>query len=377
MEKKRFLPVICVTHNCNLNCVYCYQKHDSKSRMTFDTAQKCIDDIFTNIPTYAVDGVELGFIGGEPLLEFELIKKVYEYSHTKYPNVEQLFYATTNGTVLTHDMKMWLSEHRDSFVLGLSLDGTRDCHNINRSNSFDKIDTEFFLRNWPFQGVKMTLSEYSLPHLAENIKFIYSLGFKSVRGVNLAEGDFDWDDDKYIKMLIPQLSELVDFYLEHDELSPDQMFDKRLEYCEAKERQKKKWCGIGTGCPFFDVDGKKYPCPFITPMTFSQEELSVILSTDFEQDELFVDDDCFNNCYLYPICPTCSGANYMKNKTFKRRDKSRCAIQKLIALFVADLQAKKIVNNPQTYDEKTVYHRIEAIKKIRAYYLADFEKYGI
>ena len=142
-------------------------------------------------------------------------------------------------------------------------------------------------------------------------------------------------------MLIPQLSELVDFYLEHDELSPDQMFDKRLEYCEAKERQKKKWCGIGTGCPFFDVDGKKYPCPFITPMTFSQEELSVILSTDFEQDELFVDDDCFNNCYLYPICPTCSGANYMKNKTFKRRDKSRCAIQKLIALFVADLQAKK------------------------------------
>jgi len=112
-------------------------------------------------------------------------------------------------------------------------------------------------------------------------------------------------------------------------------------------------------------------------MTFSQEELSVILSTDFEQDELFVDDDCFNNCYLYPICPTCSGANYMKNKTFKRRDKSRCAIQKLIALFVADLQAKKIVNNPQTYDEKTVYHRIEAIKKIRAYYLADFEKYGI
>ncbi len=378
MKKKvRFLPTICVTHNCNLNCIYCYQKHDKKSKMTFDTAQRCLDYIFNNIPAYAVDGVELGFIGGEPLLEFGLIKDMYEYSHKKYSNIEQLFYATTNGTILTDDMKNWFTAHRDSFVLGLSLDGTKDCHNINRSNSFDKIDMQFFLENWPNQGVKMTLSNYSLPCLAKNIKFIYSLGFKSIRGVNLAEGDFGWDDDKYIQMLIPQLSELVDFYLENEDFPLDQMFDKRIEYCEAKERQKKKWCGIGTGCPFFDVDGIRYPCSFVTPMTFSQEDLANILSTDFEKDEHFIDNDCFENCYLYPICPTCSGANYLKNKTFKHRDKSRCKIQKLVAIFVADLQAKKIANNPKLYNEKTLYHKIEAIKKIHDNYFNDFKDYGI
>lgn len=377
MKKNRFLPTICVTHNCNLDCVYCYQKHDTNNRMNFETAKKCLDYIFENIPDYAVDGVELGFIGGEPLLEFELIKQMYDYSHNKYPDVEQIFYATTNGTVLTDDMKKWFSDHRDDFVLGLSLDGTRESHNINRSKSFDKIDTSFFIENWPNQGVKMTLSTYSLSHLAENIKFIYSLGFKSIRGVNLAEGDFEWTNEKYIQMLIPQLSELVEFYLDNDEINLDQLFDKQIEHCEAKERQKKKWCGIGTGCPFFDVDGKRYPCSFITPMTYSQEELTAILSTDFEKDELFIDDDCFENCYLYPICPTCSGANYLKNKTFKTRDKSHCEIQKLISLFVADLQAKKIVKNPKIYDDKTVYYKIEAIKKIRELYLNRFENYLI
>lgn len=223
----------------------------------------------------------------------------------------------------------------------------------------------------------MTLSSFSIPHLAENIKFLYSLGFKSINGINLAEGDFDWDDDKYISMLIPQLAELVDFYLEHDELPLNQMFNKQIEHCEAKNREKKKWCGIGTGCPFFDVDGKRYPCSFITPMTFSQEELTDILSTDFTADEQFVDDDCFDNCYLYPLCPTCSGANYLKNKTFKERDKSHCKIQKLIALFVADLEAKKIVNNPKLYDEKTTYYKIEAIKRIRECFLSEFRDCGI
>lgn len=360
-----------------MNCTYCYQKHDATSRMTFDTAKKCIDDIFHHIPDYAVDGVEVGFIGGEPLLEFNLLKQILLYTHSKYSDVEWIFYATTNGTLLDDEMKKWFSANKKSFVLGLSLDGTRETHNANRSNSFDKIDTEFFLRNWPQQGVKMTLSEYSIPRLAENIKFVHSLGFKSIRGVNLAEGAFDWDDEKYIKILIPQLSELVDYYLEDDGVMTNQMLDKHIAVCEAKKPDRHKWCGIGTGCPFFDVNGEKYPCAFITPMTFSMDEITDILETDFTNNDNFIDDECFNDCYINPICPTCAGANYLKNKTFKTRDKSRCKIQKLIALFAADLQAKKIVKNPKAYDDNTLYYTIEAIKKIRSLYLDEFREFGL
>ena len=164
------------------------------------------------------------------MLEFELLKDVYEYACSKKRNIPYNFFATTNGTVLTGEMKSWFTAHREQFILGLSLDGTRDTHNYNRSNSFDKIDINFFLQNWPNQGVKMTLSEYSLPRLADNVKFVHSLGFKTIRGVNLAEGDFDWSNEKYIDILVLQLKELVAYYLANDTLVPNQMLNRPICY---------------------------------------------------------------------------------------------------------------------------------------------------
>jgi radical SAM protein with 4Fe4S-binding SPASM domain len=376
MEHKemRFAPDICITHNCNLNCIYCYQQHDAKSKMSLDTAKKTIDWIFNNIPS-GKDGVEIDFIGGEPLLEFDLIKEIVAYTCSKSHSEKYIFFATTNGTLLTDEMKAWFADRKDCFVLGLSLDGTKETHNYNRSNSFDSIDIDFFLMNWPQQGIKMTLSEFSLHHFSENIKYLHSLGFTDIGGVNLFEGNFNWEHDEYIKILVPQLKELVNFYVENDSYQLNQMFDKHLNYCEAKNKERRKWCGIGNGTNFFDVDGKMYPCAFITPMTFSRNEIDTILKTDFKDDNNFIDEDCFDNCYIYPICPTCSGANYMINKTFKQRNKSKCRIQKLIALFIADLQAKRIKKNPKIYDDQTLYYTIEAIKKIRELYLDEFKLY--
>jgi len=272
-------------------------------------------------------------------------------------------------------MKNWFALRNKCFVLGLSLDGTKETHDTNRSNSFDLIDFDFFLKNYPEQGVKMTLSDFSLNNLAENIKFVHSLGFKKINGVNLAEGDFDFSSDKYIEILAPQLKELVDFYVENDNLEINQMLGKQLHLCERQNHERKKWCGIGTGCVFFDTDGKRYPCSYITPMTFSESELSDIVNTDYNDDENFIDDECYNDCYIYPVCPICYGANYSNCKTFKQRDKGRCNIQKLISLFVADLHAKRIVKNPKQYDEYILYSTIEAIKKIRELYLVDFERF--
>lgn len=376
INKPRFSPSLCVTHNCNLNCRYCYQKHDDTSRMTIETAQNAIDWIFDHIPV-DMSGVEIGFIGGEPLLEFELIKDIVAYTCSKEPKVDYIFYATTNGTLLTEEVKAWFNAHKDCFVLGLSLDGARETHNYNRNNSFDKIDIGFFLKNWPNQGIKMTLSEYSLHHLAENIKYVHSIGFKEIGGVNLFEGSFDWSLDEYIRLLVPQLNELVKFYVDNDTLALNQMFNKSLSFCEVKNRNSRKWCGIGNGANFFDIDGKMFPCPFVTPMTFTKNELSDIMKTDFTNDNNFNDDDCFRNCYIYPICPTCAGANYLNNKTFKERDKGRCRIQKLISLFAADLQAKRIRKNPEIYDNDMLYHTIEAIKTIRALYLPEFKEFLI
>jgi sulfatase maturation enzyme AslB (radical SAM superfamily) len=341
--------------------------------MTLDTAKTVVDRIFHHIND-ETDRIEIGFFGGEPLLEFDLIKEIFAYIRSKKRKVEYTFFATTNGTLLTDEMKNWFIANKEHFTLALSLDGTRETQNHNRCNSFDKIDLDFFIKNWPNQGVKMTVSEYSLPSFAKDIKFLHSCGFKKINGANLAAGDFDWNNDNYVELLAPQFKKLVDFYLNNDNLK-NHLFDRNLALCEVKKNKKHRRCGVGNRVMFFDVDGKKYPCAYITPMTFSEEDLSNIMKMNFAEDENFIDEYCLINCYIYPICNTCIAENYLNNKCLKERVKSRCRILKLTTLFVADLQAKRIERNPKIFDDNTLYHTIETIKKIRELYLPEFEKY--
>jgi sulfatase maturation enzyme AslB (radical SAM superfamily) len=341
--------------------------------MSFETAKKSIDWIFNNIPNNT-EGIEINLFGGEPLIEFQLIKNIVEYTYLKYTSVDYIFSILTNGTLLNDEMKIWFNEKKDKVFLGLSLDGTKETHDNNRNNSFDKIDIDFFIKINPIPMAKITLSEYSLHHLAENIIFIHSLGFKDIRGGYLYTGTFNWNSDKYIEILTSQLTKLVNFYVENDSFSIPRVLDHNLSLCENPYKEK-KCCNIGTGEVFFDIDGTRRLCHFITPMTFNQTDLKNIEATDFLNEENFVDYDCFNNCYIYPVCISCPGADYLINKTFKQRNKNHCRIQKLIALFIADLQAKRITKNPTMYDNDYLYHTIEAIKKIREIYLPEFKKY--
>mgnify|MGYP005766609755 CR=1 FL=1 len=370
-----FSPTLCVTHSCNLSCVYCYQQNRSNKHMTFEIAKQCVDDIFKNIPE-GTKRIEISFIGGEPLLEMDLLKQVYEYTTNKYVDDRLVFFATTNGTVLTEKDKKWFKERKKNFVLGLSLDGTPQTHNFNRSNSFEKIDIPFFIKTWPNQGPKMTISQRTINNLAEDIIFIHEQGFRYINGVNFAEGDFDWGDDKELKIFSRQLHKLLDYYTEHVDMNLDQMFGKHIEFCSCDNVDKHKTCGIGTSTMFYDVDGSKYPCSFITPMTFSQQELEAIKKTDFYNQKLFADKDCINNCYIYPICGSCSGANYLVNHSFAKRIKSRCKMNKILCLYIAELHARRILSHKELYSDNTqLYFLIDAIKGIKDNYYQEFKEY--
>lgn len=368
-------PTICVTHRCNLSCVYCYQHtHDARD-MSEDIAQACVDDIMHSIPNYA-KRVCISFIGGEPLLRFPLIKNLYDYIYSHYQDDRVVLFATTNGTILSPDMKKWFSDRKDKFVLGLSLDGAKETHDYNRSNSFDQIDIPFFVQTWPDQGPKMTISQKSIETLADNIIFLHEQGFKYINGVNLAEGNFDWADKRLMHVLAQQLSKLVAFYVENPHLILDQSMGRHIEYCASHQKEKKKVCGIGNNTFFYDIDGKKYPCSYTTPMTFSEEDLEEICNTNFNNIELFVDQECLSNCYLYPVCSNCYGANYSTNHCFSKRCKSKCNLTKIISLYVAELHARRILKYRELYtDETRLYFLIRAIKEIKSQYFEEFREY--
>ena len=176
---------------CNLRCVYCYEQ-DKSSKETFDL------DLAKSTLTKELSiksnskGTLVNFHGGEPFISYKKIKELCEWAWAQNFPENFLFFATSNGTLIHGEMQEWLFENRKRFVVGLSLDGTPEMHNRNRSNSYDLIDTEFFAKTWPEQGVKMTVSRETIHSLAEGIIYMHELGFKVIRA-NLAEMT-DWQE---------------------------------------------------------------------------------------------------------------------------------------------------------------------------------------
>ena len=90
---------------------------------------------------------------------------------------------------------------------------------------------------------------------------------------------------------------------------------------------------------------------------------------------IFIDEECSRDCYLFPVCGTCSGANYLVNKSFNNRIKSRCKMNKLISLYIAELHMRRILQQRELYqDENQVYFLIEAIKGIKENYYSEFRE---
>ncbi len=182
---------ITITQSCNLACSYCYENHKSKKTISFNDAKNILDKHLIDFSddTY----IEVDLFGGEPLVAFERIKEIVEYAEDKKYTDHCFFCLVTNGTLVHGEIKKWLLEHRNHVTCALSLDGTRESHNINRSNSFDMIDLDFFANNYYQNPIKMTISADTLSHLCENIVFCHTKGFEV--SCNLAYG-IDWSDEK-------------------------------------------------------------------------------------------------------------------------------------------------------------------------------------
>ena len=360
MKINKFHLSLILTNQCNLSCIYCYENNKSTKRMDVNVCKRIITE---HLNSTDYDEVEIDFFGGEPFLEFETIKEVCEWVWSNNWRNKYIFFATTNGTLINGTIKEWLRKHKKKFWVSLSLDGTRVSHNINRSNSFDKIDLSFFKECWPEQTVKMTISKETVANIFENIKYIHSLGY-NITGTNFAEG-IDWENKKYVDIVARELEKLCNFYIEHPEIKPAPIINMAIHKCETK-RQPTKWCGCGEHMAAYETDGSKCPCTFITPMTFDKTVLSEIDDLDYTNHELFSDEDCFANCYLEPICTSCYGANLLSNKKINVRDKSKCELMKIRAVFSSVLRANIILNNPQDTQENR--NAIKAIKEINRLY---------
>jgi radical SAM protein with 4Fe4S-binding SPASM domain len=307
--------------------------------------------------------LQIEFFGGEPFIQFELIQEICDWAWNQNWSKPYLFFATTNGTLIHGEIQDWVYRNRERFILALSLDGLPEMHNYNRSNSFDRIDCRFFATTWPKQPVKMTVSRYSLPSLAQGVEFLHNLGFK-VEG-NLAYG-VDWSDKANIALIADQLDKLVFFYISHPEIDPSSFLSMAIQRVGQESIPLKKWCGAGTDMVAVDVDGQEYPCHMFQPLSLGNKART-IAQMSFTDLTSLQDEGCAH-CVLQPICPTCYGSNYLLTESPAIRDKDLCLLTKVRALACCKMHALKLQATPITSisNDEEATQQLQVIRAIKA-----------
>ena len=128
---------LCLTHACNMRCDYCYAGRKSNRRMSWDTACRALDFTLARTLehadlTHRPPECQLGFFGGEPLLEWELLVKATDHAlaEAEALGIRLKRTVTTNMTMLGENEARLLRDH--DFHVGLSLDGTREMHDTLR-----------------------------------------------------------------------------------------------------------------------------------------------------------------------------------------------------------------------------------------------------
>ncbi|MBQ6820203.1 MAG: anaerobic sulfatase maturase [Clostridium sp.] len=135
MKKNLSVMIKPSSSKCNLKCKYCFYNSIAEEREIKDygfMSQETLEVIIDRIEEYCNGGIcNIGFQGGEPLLiGLEFYKKLIEITSKK--NTKFNFMLQTNGTLINEEMAKLF--HDNKFLIGISLDGNKELHNLNRIN---------------------------------------------------------------------------------------------------------------------------------------------------------------------------------------------------------------------------------------------------
>lgn len=350
-----FTITFCVTEDCNLACRYCYMVgKNNKRRMSFETAKQIVDFVLENKYLSKEDAVVWDFIGGEPLLEIDMISKLCDYivlkmylTNHKWFN-RYRFSFSTNGTLYADPkVQAFIDKHKGHVWFTLSIDGTKEKHDISRvkrdgSGSYDEVarNVPLWLQQFPNATSKSTFSHDDLPFLKDSIIHLWKLGIKHVMA-NIVYEDVwkDGDDAIYEK----QLKSLADYVIDNhlwDQYGVA-FFAPTVGLPVDQECLSTNRCGAGDRSLAFDCEGNIYPCIRFLEMCSSNHKKIIIgdlqngINYDYLRSFLSLtwenqsSSDC-NNCDVGKGCGWCVAYNYeqSKNDTIFERSVAICKMHK-------------------------------------------------
>lgn len=263
-----------VAHTCNLNCSYCFASqgnfHGDRGLMSFDVGKRALDFLVENSGTRR--NLEVDFFGGEPLMNWDVVKQLVTYARGIEKKVGKnfRFTLTTNGMLIDDDVIDFANREMSNVVL--SLDGRKEIHDRFRVDyagrgSFDVITPKFqkFVRERADKDyyIRGTFT-HANPDFLADIDEMLSLGFDklSMEPVVAAPGDPAalTTEDKAVVM--EQYERLAERMLERKKEGKPFTFYHYMIDLEGGPCIYKRISGCGSGTEYMAVTpwGDLYPC---------------------------------------------------------------------------------------------------------------------
>ena len=263
-----------IAHTCNLNCSYCFASqgkyHGERELMSYEVGKRALDFLIENSGTRR--NLEVDFFGGEPLMNFDVVKQLVAYARSieKEKNKNFRFTLTTNGVLVDDDVIEFSNREMSNVVL--SLDGRKEVHDRYRvdyagNGSWEKIVPKFqkFVnarggKNYYMRGT----FTHANPDFLEDIKTMLDLGFSelSMEPVVAASDDPAALTEADKPVVMKQYEDLAKLMLERDKEGKPFTFYHYMIDLKGGPCIYKRISGCGSGTEYMAVTpwGDLYPC---------------------------------------------------------------------------------------------------------------------
>jgi len=349
-ERDTVIKALCfhIAHDCNLRCEYCFAKDGgyggNKELMSINTGKAAIDFLIAN--SGSRKNLEVDFFGGEPLLNFNVVKEIVGYGneHAAQCGKAFRFTLTTNGILLDDEKTRYINEKLGAVVL--SIDGRKEIHDAMRKNSrgvgtydmlvpkFKRLVDERAHKNYYVRG---TYTRQNLD-FCEDVFHLHSLGFLNISLEPAANTDS--------KRLAITEDDLERIYAEYERLAirildskkegrPIEFFHYNIDLsCGPCAIKRVAGCGAGTEYLAVAPSGDLFPChQFVGHEAFKMGNVfdginRPGLSPEFKNSNLYTKEKC-KTCFAKYYCGGgCAADGFLTNGNINEPGLISCALER-------------------------------------------------
>ncbi len=304
-----------VAHTCNLNCSYCFASqgkyHGERAIMSLEVGKRALDFLIENSGNR--HNLEVDFFGGEPLMNFDMLKQLVAYARSieKQHNKNFRFTLTTNGVLVDDEVIEWANKEMSNVVL--SLDGRKEVHDRFRvdyagKGSWEKIVPKFqkFVEARGDKSYYMRGTfTHANPDFINDIQAMLDLGFSelSMEPVVCAADDPSALTEEDLQIVMKGYEQLAHLMIERRKQGKPFTFYHYMIDLTAGPCIYKRISGCGSGTVYMAVTpwGDLYPChQFVGEEKFKLGDIYNGVTNQEIRNEFAA---C--NVYAHQECKTC------------------------------------------------------------------------